>query len=78
MRYIHPDPTQHWDEAGYHVEDGILVDADTKPNHQAFDYWTRYWRPTSDELRAEEAAWAARSGPVTVRRVQPLKEESAA
>lgn len=54
----------HVDEAGYVVEDGIVVDPASEP--------TRYHRqfsdlsitpPTREDLLAEEARWAARSFP---------------
>lgn len=62
MRYL-ADPLTS-DEAGYTIEDGVLLDADSKPNaRRAYDEFTRYWRRSAAELRAEEEAWAARSGP---------------
>jgi hypothetical protein len=59
---ISPDRS---DEAGYTIEDGIVVDIDSRPNaRRAYDEWTRYWQPSAADRQAEEAAWAARSGPV--------------
>lgn len=69
MRYLTGEPI-HPDEAGYVVEEGVVLDAATdSPNtRKAYDEFTRYWRRSSEDLRAEEAAWAARSGPcVTLR-----------
>lgn len=60
------DPLVAGDEAGYTVEDGIVIDTETRQNMRAYDEWTRYWRKTPAEKEAEEAAWAARSGPVTI------------
>lgn len=59
----------HPDEAGYTVEDGVILDDEdgTRPNaRKVYDEWTRYWPKTSEEKKAEEAAWAAKSGPVTI------------
>lgn len=54
----------HEDEAGYSIEDGVIVDADERPTaRKAYDEWTRYWAPSPEQKKAEEAAWAARSGP---------------
>lgn len=62
------DPLETADEAGYTIEDGVVLDFDSKPNaRKAWDEWTRYWRPSAEDLRAEEAAWAARSGPVIIK-----------
>ena len=68
MRYL-DSRANHADEAGYSIEEGVVIDPDTKPNaRRAYDEFTRYWRRSPQELRAEEAAWAARSGPcVTLR-----------
>ena len=69
-KYLNEDPTERVDDAGYRVEDGIVVHGEDRPTtRKAYDEFTRYWRKTKDELRAEEALWAARSGPVTVRRI---------
>lgn len=65
-KFLSPDAT-HADEAGYSIEDGIVVDIDSRPNaRKVYDEWTRYWAKTPAEKQAEEAAWAARSGPVTI------------
>lgn len=69
MRYFDPDPATRPDEAGYHIEDGIVVD-DTEVRVRDFDALTRYHYPSEMERRAEEARWAAKSGPVTVRRLR--------
>lgn len=64
MRPLSTNPVA--DEAGYRVEDGIVVDEAPRPTRrrtrEEFVYKTRL------ELEAEELAWAARSGPVTTRR----------
>ena len=64
------DRPDHVDEAGYTVEDGIVVDDTERPEaHKAYDYWSRAWTPSREQMRAEEAAWAARSGPcVTIKK----------
>ena len=63
------DNPEHPDEAGYTVEDGIVVNDEDRPEtHKAFDYWSRAWTPSREQMRAEEAAWAARSGPVVIKR----------
>lgn len=59
--------TEHADEAGYTIEDGVVVDIDSRPNaRKAYDEWTRYWVPSPTEKKIEEAQWAARSGPVII------------
>lgn len=64
------DPTTTADESGYRVEEGIVIDPTDDPSTcRAYDEWTRFWRRSKEDLRAEEAAWAARSGPVTVRKI---------
>ena len=66
MRYLTED-LNHPDEAGYAVEDGVVVDIDARPNaRRAYDEWTRFWPRTKEDLAAEEAAWAARSGPCII------------
>lgn len=59
----------HQDEAGYTIEEGVLVDIEERPTaRKAYDEWTRYWTPSPADKKAEELAWAARSGPcVTIR-----------
>lgn len=54
-------------EQNYTIEDGVVLDFDSKPNaRKAYDEWTRYWTPSAADKAAEEAAWAARSGPCIV------------
>jgi hypothetical protein len=62
-KYLSP-AADHVDEAGYTVDEGIVVDPASEP--------TRYRRtfsdlsitpPSREELLAEEARWAARSFP---------------
>jgi hypothetical protein len=62
------DPIETADEAGYRVEEGIVLDPCSTPadDRRAYDEFTRYWRRTKDELRAEEESWAARSGPCVI------------
>ena len=70
MRYI-TDTLDHRDEAGYHVEDGIVTDdtEDYRPTGRKTGELTRTAHVQTDlERRIEEANWAARSGPVTIRR----------
>jgi hypothetical protein len=64
------DAPVHDDEAGYTIEDGVVVESTERPNaRKAYDEWTRFWPKTSADYRAEEAEWAARSGPcVTLRK----------
>lgn len=59
----------HADEAGYTIEDGVLIDIEERPTaRKAYDEWTRYWAPSPVEKKAEELAWAQRSGPcITIR-----------
>lgn len=60
------DDLNHSDEAGYRIEDGVIVDV----TERKADYYTKasryYYYPGREEKHAEELAWAARSGPVTV------------
>lgn len=65
-KYLTPEAT-HADEAGYVVDEGIVVDPASEP--------TRYHRqfsdlsvtpPSKEELLAEEARWAAQSGPCVI------------
>lgn len=73
MRYLDPTPT-HADEAGYVIEDGIVVDIDSRPTaRKAYDEWTRYWQPSQEDRMAEEAAWAAKSGPCVI--IRPATAE---
>lgn len=68
MNHKYVQPVAPCDEAGYSIENGVIVDETERPNaRKAYDDWTRFWRKTSAELRAEEAEWASRSGPVEVR-----------
>jgi hypothetical protein len=51
----------------YRIEDGVLVDDTERPEkNRAYDEFTRYWQRSKEDLRAEEAGWAARCGPVTI------------
>jgi hypothetical protein len=51
----------------YRVEDGVLVDITERPTaRKAYDDWTRYWQPSPEDRKAEEAAWAAKSGPCVI------------
>lgn len=64
-KYLTGDPSTVTDEAGYQIEDGIIVDPASDPNwSKPSRVADRYNRPTREQLLAEEAAWAARSGPV--------------
>lgn len=77
MRYLSPE-VEHPDESGYDIVDGVIVDIDARPNaRKAYDEWTRYWAPSATEKKAEELAWAARSGPcVTIRKPNNRKKAS--
>lgn len=69
MRYFSDSPL-HPDEAGYTIEDGVIIDpAGEIKRGRAYDNITRALPPQAAKLEAkiEEARWAARSGPVTVR-----------
>lgn len=67
-KYLTAAPV-HDDEAGYTIEDGVVVDATERPTRRkVYDEWTRYWSPSREDRLAEEAAWAARSGPVIIKR----------
>lgn len=68
-KFLSPEPI-HADEAGYTIEDGIVKDATegVRPNTRMFGEFTRWHQPTREEILAEEAAWAARSGPVIIKR----------
>lgn len=51
----------------YSIEEGVLVEPIERPNtRKAYDEFTRYWPRTSEDLRAEEATWAAKSGPCVI------------
>jgi len=64
----------HADEAGYRIEEGVLMDIEDRPTaRKAYDEWTRYWAPSAEEKKAEEVAWAQRSGPVTI--IRPAKAD---
>lgn len=67
-KYLTAEPV-HSDEAGYVIEDGVLIDIEERPTaRKAYDEWTRYWAPSPADKKAEELAWAQRSGPcVTIR-----------
>jgi hypothetical protein len=74
MRYMTDAPT-HADEAGYTVDEGIVLDPASEP--------TRYHRqfsdlsvtpPSKEELLAEEARWAALSGPCVI--INPGRQAS--
>lgn len=68
MRTLDISPTRA-DEAGYTIEDGVVVDIDSRPNaRKVFDEFTRYWHPSAADRQAEEEAWAARSGPVIIKK----------
>lgn len=56
----------HPDEAGYRIEDGIIQDFEPRRTARRTRHWT--FQPQA-ALAAEEAAWAARSGPVHI--IQP-------
>lgn len=63
---------QHTDEAGYRIEEGVIVEpADRREIRDYYAERSRYYYPGSEEKAAEEARWAARSGPVTVRTTTP-------
>lgn len=52
----------------YCIEEGVPVDDTERPNsRKAYDAWTRFWPRTSEDLRAEEASWAAKSGPCVIK-----------
>jgi hypothetical protein len=71
--YLHGEPLEVSDEAGYRVEQGIIVDDNETPEaRKGYRLLARYEfdRPrTAEEVRTEEARYAARNGPVTVRRI---------
>lgn len=72
MRYLKGDPIED-PQQDYDIDQGIVVDRVEKPT--ARRNWTamsRYYRPTKADREAEEASWAARSGPVYV--VRPPRE----
>ncbi|HEU5118376.1 MAG TPA: hypothetical protein VFT74_17315, partial [Isosphaeraceae bacterium] len=66
--YLHAELDEVADEAGYTVADGVVIDGteDYRPTGREFLKLTRRQTPTRDDLLAEEAAWAARSGPVYI------------
>lgn len=67
MRYMEISP-DHRDEAGYKVEDGIIVEPEVelKPYTREYNARTRppTWEQTREARMAEEMQWASRSGPV--------------
>lgn len=66
MRYLKPEPESYGPNPDYWVEDGIVKD-DTEvghPNARRFEGD----RMSKAEMLNEEAEWAARSGPVVVKR----------
>lgn len=66
MKYLNPNPV-HPDEAGYVIEEGVVVDDTERPTRRrAYDEFTRFWPKTSADFRAEEETWAARSGPCVI------------
>lgn len=72
-RYLCEDPESRTDESGYpyKIEDGVNVDFDPKPftrEHNTATRYATYDHPTHEQLLAEEAAWAAKSGPVITRK----------
>lgn len=80
MNYLNPNPTIHPDYAPtYSIEEGVNIDpqdsprrTDTREYHQA-EY--ALIPQTRTEQLAEEARWAARSGPVFI--IQTRKEVAA-
>lgn len=72
-KFLHGEPLECTDEAGYTVEDGIIVDDNETPEaRRGYRLLARYEfdRPrTAEEVRTEEARYAARNGPVTVTKV---------
>lgn len=68
--YLHARADEVTDEAGYTVEDGVVIDGteDYRPTGREFLELTRRQHPTRDDLLAEEVAWAARSGPVYIKK----------
>ena len=61
--------TLHDLDPGYRCEDGIVVEAeDLKPTRRRYTGINRSYNQTKIERAAEEAAWAARSGPVIIKR----------
>lgn len=60
-KYLTAEPTRT--EQGYRIEDGALVD-DLPAKVRLRDELERLHLPSGVELKAEEASWAARSGPV--------------
>ena len=62
------DPT-YTAEMPYEIDGGVNVDPldNTRPNaRKAYDEWTRSWNLTPEQKKAEDEAWAARSGPVYI------------
>lgn len=73
MRYLDITPT-HTDEAGYTIEEGVVIDSDSRPTaRKAYDEWTRHWQPSQEDRKAEEATWAAKSGPCVI--IRPATAE---
>lgn len=65
MRTLEDLTTLHDLDPGYRCEDGIVVESeDTKPTRRRYTGIARSYNQTKIERAAEEAAWAARSGPV--------------
>lgn len=65
MRYLTPEPPVRF-TSDYQIEDGVLIDAtERRWSDRAYNELTRYHRPSKAEQMTEEAAWAAKSGPVT-------------
>lgn len=71
-KFLHDDPEQISDETGYpyKIEDGVMIDPDPAldPYSREYRETTRFHIPSKAEMLAEEQAWAARSGPVTIRK----------
>jgi hypothetical protein len=58
------DPLDVSDEAGYRIEEGVILDVEDRPTaRRAYGEFTRYWQPSKEDRLAEEARWAALSGP---------------
>ena len=70
FKHLHGEPAEVTDEAGYRVEDGIVVDplSDLRTDSREYGNLTRWHEQTPFERRCEEVAWAALSGPVTIRK----------
>jgi hypothetical protein len=67
--FLSPDEAYHSDP-GYAVQDGVVINRDDdtpKPTSRRYQTSIRTYEQTKIERRAEEAAWAARSGPVYIK-----------